>query len=224
MKKYISATLCIAISLCMFGCKNEKSDTSESVKERPTDGPVETTTEASTENTSETSESTSKVQGETAVLDEETSFLKGYPMFTLYSEDLKDGIWPDICSYLAPGKNSSPALSWEPVEGASVYVVYMVDTDAGNWLHWKQNGITETSLAQGFGDSDYIGPYPPSGATHNYEIYVIALKKQLAKAKGALNSKNTKLPTFMQALDTDDDGNTGNIISYGRISGQFTGK
>ena len=204
MKKYISATLCIAISLCMFGCKNEKSDTSESVKERPTDGPVETTTEASTENTSETSESTSKVQGETAVLDEETSFLKGYPMFTLYSEDLKDGIWPDICSYLAPGKNLSP--------------------DAGNWLHWKQNGITETSLAQGFGDSDYIGPYPPSGATHNYEIYVIALKKQLAKAKGALNSKNTKLPTFMQALDTDDDGNTGNIISYGRISGQFTGK
>lgn len=224
MKKIISAALCVALSLSVFGCKNEKAQTSSSIQETPTDGPIETTTQVTSEETSATSESTSETQAETTVPDEETSLLKGYPMFTLTSDDLKNGFWPDDCGHLPPCKDLSPALSWEPVEGASVYVIYMVDPDANNWLHWKQNGITDTKLPQGFGGSDYVGPYPPGGATHHYDIYVVALKKQLAKVKGALNAKNIKHPDFMQALDTDDDGNTGNIIAYGRITGLFTGK
>lgn len=224
MKKIINAVLCIALSLSLFGCKSEKAETSSSVQEAPTDGPIETTTQATTENTSATSESTTETQAETTIPDEETSLLKGYPMFSLTSEDLQNGCWPEVCGYLAPGEDLSPALSWEPVEGASVYVIYMVDPDANYWLHWKQNGITETNLARGFGGSDYVGPYPPAGATHLYDIYVVALKKPLAKVKGGLNSKNLKIADFMKALDTDDDGNTGNIISYGRISGLFTSK
>jgi len=224
MKKMISAVLCIALSLTLFGCKSEKTEASSSVLETPTDGPAETTTEASSENTTTTSESTSDTQAETTSLDEETSLLKGYPMFTLSSDDLENGSWARICGHEAPGQDLSPALSWDPVEGAAVYVIYMVDTDANYWLHWKQNGITETKLAQGFGGNDYVGPYPPAGSTHNYEIYVIALKNPLAKVKGALNSRNMKLPNFLTALDTDDDGNTGNIIAYGRISGLFSSK
>lgn len=224
MKKIIHGVLCVALSLCLFGCKSEKAETSSSVQERPTDGLIETTTEATTESTSATTESTTETQAETTVPDEETSLLKGYPMFTLTSEDLKNGYWLDDCGHLAPGKNQSPELSWDPVEGASVYVIYMVDLDANYWLHWKQNGITETKLARGFGGSDYAGPYPPDGTTHQYDIYVIALKNPLAKVKGGLGMKNMKIADFMQALDTDDDGNTGNIISYGRISGLFTSK
>ncbi len=221
MKKLISAFLCIALSFSLFGCKSEKETTSVT-----TENSIETTIASTTEETTTatTSESTTETQSETTILDEETSLLKGYPMFTLSSKDLKDNYWPDICSHVAPGQDLSPALSWEPVEGASVYVIYMVDPDANYWLHWKQNGITETNLAQGFGGTDFVGPYPPSGATHQYEIYVIALKTPLAKVKGGLNSKNLKIADFMQALDTDDDGNTGNILAYGRISGLFTGK
>ena len=140
-------------------------------------------------------------------------------------ESLKDGYWDEITANTVSGQNLSPDLSWEPVEGASCYAIYMVDINTHYFLHWVQGDITETSLAQGFaGSKYYIGMYPPPGDTHVYNIYVLALKNPVDRVKGSVNGISPKFPDFIKALDTDKDGNTGNIISVGKISGKFIGK
>ena len=150
-------------------------------------------------------------------------YLDGYSTFNVTSESLTDGIWNDITSNTNIGENKSPQLSWEPVEGAAVYAVYMFDTNTNGYLHWKSGGITETSLPEGWASPlDYNGPHIGHGYTHNFDIYVIALKAPVEKLKGTVNGQNKKLGEFIKELDTDKDGNTVNIISYGRISGLFT--
>jgi phosphatidylethanolamine-binding protein (PEBP) family uncharacterized protein len=123
------------------------------------------------------------------------------------------------------GSNVSPQISWEPVEGATCYAIYMTDTTAGNFIHWKSANVTETTLPQGWAtDSDYIGPYPPPGATHDYDIYVVALKNPVERAKGAFKSSNPNFEENVLALDTDVDGATGNMIAYGYLTGTYTAK
>ena len=60
------------------------------------------------------------------------------------------------------------------------------------------------------------------GDTHIYDVYVIALKEPVERLKGGLNGSNPKFVEFIQGLDTDSEGNTGNIIAYGKLSGSFT--
>ena len=179
----------------------------------------ETTVEATETSTSETTtESTS------ASSSEETSSSESEEVtFELSSEDLKDGVWDNVISNTSAGENKSPELKWEAVEGAKQYVIYMVDPDGGNWLHWKSEGVTETSLPRGWAsDKEYVGPYPPSGSTHTYDVYVVALKAPAEKVRGIFDSGNPKFNEYIKALDTDANGNSGNIISYGYLSGTFT--
>ena len=99
----------------------------------------------------------------------------------------------------------------------------MFDTNTNGYLHWKSGNITETNLPEGWASPlEYNGPHIGHGYTHNFDIYVIALKSPVEKIKGSVNGKNKKLGEFIKELDTDKDGNTGNIISYGKISGLFT--
>ena len=98
----------------------------------------------------------------------------------------------------------------------------MDDPNAGDFMHWKSDNVTETSLDEGWApESEYVGPYPPSGATRTYEVYVVALKAPVEKVKGTLGT-NPKFEENFKALDTDAEGNSGNIIAVGRISGTFT--
>ena len=91
-------------------------------------------------------------------------------------------------------------------------------------LHWKAGGITVTELPQGWASSsDYIGPNPGAGVTHVYEIYVVALKGPVERLKGGVRSVALNFETFIQELDIDSEGNTGNILAYGKISGTYTG-
>ena len=150
-------------------------------------------------------------------------YLEGLPTFEVASKDLADGVWDDIISNTDIGENKSPQLSWEPVEGASEYAIYMFDTNTNGYLHWKSGGITETTLPEGWASPlDYNGPHIGHGYTHNFDIYVIALKAPVERLKGTVNGQNKKLGEFITELDTDIDGNKGNIISYGKISGLYT--
>ena len=150
-------------------------------------------------------------------------YLDGYDTFEVSSTDLTDGIWDDVISNTDIGENKSPQLKWEPVEGAAVYAVYMFDTNTNGYLHWKSGGITETTLPEGWASPlDYNGPHIGHGYTHNFDIYVIALKAPVERLKGTVNGQNKKLGEFITELDTDIDGNKGNIISYGKISGLYT--
>ncbi len=138
--------------------------------------------------------------------------------FEVTSEDLHAGIWDTAITNTAYGKDVSPALSWDPVDGADCYIIYMVDPTAKNWMHWKSNGVTDTDLEQGWAsDDEYVGPYPPSG-THDYVVYVIALKESVSSIGGSFDSANADFAAIAKELNSD----TGNILAYGVISGTYT--
>ena len=161
----------------------------------------------------------------TETVDEDIFKDSGLNTFAMSSEDLKDGVWDPVISNTKEGMNVSPQLAWEADSEATSYVIYMVDTSAGEWIHWKSNNVTETNIPQGWApESEYIGPYPAPGATHNYDIYVIALKQPVERAKGALKTSNPRFVENVMALDETEDGTGGNILGYGRITGTYTAK
>ena len=142
--------------------------------------------------------------------------------FSVTSENLHDGVWDTVITNTDSGNNLSPQLSWDSIDGVSCYAIYMTDSSAGNWIHWKSNNVTETDIPEGWAsESEYIGPYPPSG-THNYEIYVLALKKPVDSLKGSFDGADPDIKADILSLDTDNDGSEGNIAAYGCISGTYT--
>ena len=209
-RKLTSLILCSAIALAIAGCGTAPVTSA-------TSGPVESTAESTTKSTAD---STTEAPAPDNSKDE---FVSEYAAFKVTSPNLNSGKWDDKIGERAEAKGVSPALSWDPVEGASCYAIYMVDLDTHYFLHWVQGDITETSLAEGgAAPGKYIGPYPEPGSTHRYNIYVIALKNPVERVKGGSNSINPKFPEFIKALDTDASGNTGNIISVGRVCGTYT--
>lgn len=138
--------------------------------------------------------------------------------FEVTSDDLHDGVWDTVITNTSYGDNMSPAISWKPVDGAECYVIYMVDPSAHNWMHWKSNDVTDTELERGWASEDeYVGPYPPSG-THDYDIYVIALKHSVDAIGGTFNSSNADFKGIVKAIDKPE----GNIMAYGYLSGTYT--
>ncbi len=224
MRKMKKKMILMLAMVCMFafamtGCANtQESAPSASSQEETTQ--AETTEEETEEPAEEETESKKPKRGQVSTVD-----INDYDFgtFEVTSEDLVDGVWNSAISNTGNGSNVSPQLSWEPVEGAESYVIYMVDTMAGNWIHWLSNNVTETELAQGWApEGEYVGPYPPPGGSHTYEIYVVALKQPVEKAEGTLDASD---PIFMKklvALDAAPDGSEGNIIAYGHIVGTYT--
>lgn len=148
--------------------------------------------------------------------------LNSKSQFSVSSDDLHNGVWDAVISNTSEGSNYSPALSWTPVDNAESYVIYMVDTSANNWMHWKSGNITKTELPSGWArSSEYIGPYPPSG-THRYEIYIFALKNSPSQLKGNFDDENSDFSSIISSLDKDSAGESGNMFSYGHISGTYT--
>lgn len=211
-------------ALLLSACSgSEGAETSLTETSQSADTVIESESSAVTQ-TDETAIETSQTAVETTMptVNEDGAFDFGTDVIELSSEDLVDGVWIDDISNTMAGSNVSPELSWEPVEGAQEYVIYMVDTTAYYWYHWKMDGVTETSLARGFGGTSYIGPYPSPGSTHTYDIYVIAIANSVDRVRGSLNTQNPNFPSFLYQLDTDIDGNSGNILAMGRLSGTFT--
>ena len=215
--KVIAALLCASMVAGIAGCTTVETAASQ----------AETTAAATTE---AVQESESETEAATPVItDSGVDFLAGHQKFEVTSTDLVDGVWADVISNTNRGNNVSPELKWEAVDGAGEYIIYMVDMNTPDmivcgFIHWKSNGITVTELPQGWApSSDFVGPWPPAGITHIYEIYVVALKEPVERLKGGVNANNPNFESFITGLDTDSEGNTGNILAYGKISGTFTG-
>ena len=174
---------------------------------------------------SEDTESTDVASDNTAMegTSKYNAFIDDYLSFEVTSTSLNNGVWDDVISYTDKGENKSPQLEWSAVDGAALYVIIMDDPNAGDFMHWKSDNVTETSLDEGWAPkSDYMGPYPPGGVTHTYEVYVVALRAPVERIKGTFNASNPKFEENFKALDTDAEGNSGNIIAVGRLSGTFT--
>lgn len=181
-----------------------------------TEAPQQTALSSETESTQQTADEAESTQQEAPAFDPES-----LPAITLTSENLHDGVWDAVISNTNKGENRSPQLAWEPVAGAACYAVYMVDTGASYWLHWKSLNVTETTLAEGAAsEKEYIGPYPPSG-THHYEIRVYALRESVKEEKSRFDSGNFGFDDMMTALDKSSSG-AGNVLAYGTLTGSYT--
>ena len=150
--------------------------------------------------------------------------------FSVSSEDLQKGVWNDVIANTDRGENLSPQLSWDKIQEADAYVIYMIDPDGNNWLHMKSGSVVETSISRGqirsitgqtTDDPSYIGPYPPAG-THHYEIYVFALRQKKDGYYGTVNVPSEGIEKIGSMIDVYENGDVGNVIAYGKISGTYT--
>ena len=221
MKSINKISLIISIAACVLfsGCSgnSSSSDTAESSSSETVETTVVEATEAET-TTEEVTEAATKAP----------DFLSGLLTFDVTSESLGDE-WDESMSNTDLGENKSPQLSWSEVEGASVYAAYLIDETASNFLHMKKGGIESTSLNAGdvstveTDTGRYIGPYPPEG-THEYVAYVFALSEAPERYVGAVNSSGRSAAEIAEKLDVKPDGETGNVLAYGRLSGNYTRK
>lgn len=93
--------------------------------------------------------------------------------------------------YTCDGANVSPPLAWTGVPTGTVALVLLVDDpDAGNFVHWivldlpgadgslpkgvNPSAATPQQGRNGFGNTGWGGPCPPSG-THHYRFTLTAL-------------------------------------------------
>ncbi|MCR5847983.1 MAG: hypothetical protein K6G75_07670 [Lachnospiraceae bacterium] len=146
------------------------------------------------------------------------------PTFKVTSECLKAGVWDDKITNTSYGDKLSPDLSWDEVEGAAKYAVIMIDS---GWLHMdvltEDTSLAEGAYSRGERWEQYVGPYPPAG-THTYSVFVFALKNEPGDFYLGFDNGANDINKIYQGLDTDIDGNTGNVISFGRLDGNYTHK
>ena len=127
--------------------------------------------------------------------------------------------------YTCDGENTNPRILIDGTSDNAVsLVLIMDDPDASrgvfvHWLVWNidpgvkeigENGVREKFLqgVNGAGNSQYIGPCPPSG-THRYFFKVYALDKRIDLVAGA---NKEDLEKSMQ----------GHIIAFGELIGVYS--
>ena len=224
-KKIAALVLCAAALMNLAGCSDtEAAPAAETTAASVSEETTETTAVETTEQieASETTATEPEMTVVPLIADENGNLMSQFEEFELTSEDIEDGFWVDAISSSPAGDDVSPQLSWDPVDGAGQYIIYMVDVSANYLIHWKAEGVTETHLDRGWADSFYFGPYPRTGLTNTYDIYVIAIRNPIDRLRGSLRVPNENFPLFLAYLDIDAEGNTGNIIAYGHISAQYS--
>ena len=131
--------------------------------------------------------------------------------------------------YTCDGEDISPALKWEPVEGAVSYALIADDPDApvGGWVHWvifnipsevtelpeniPDDAVLENGAVQGknsWPKIGYGGPCPPSG-THHYYFKIYALDAMLDLDSSAVKAD------VLKAMQ-------GHILAQGELMGTYS--
>lgn len=166
---------------------------------------------------------------EDALMMESSTFIKKTAFddqifLSVTSKDVKDGVWDDKITNTNYGENLSPELTWDPVEGATNYVVVMID---GAWLHMdvftSETHLDAGAIKRGSRGDQYVGPYPPNG-THTYSVFVFALKNESGKVKLSFDAGGNSIDQIYTSLNVDKNGNSGNVIAVGRLDGNYTHK
>ena len=166
---------------------------------------------------------------EEALMQESSTFIKKISFadlnsFNVTSSNINEGVWDDKITNTKYGEDKSPELTWDAVDGASRYVVVMID---GAWLHMDvfttETHLDEGAVGRGQRGEQYVGPYPPNG-THTYSVFVFALKDEPGKVKYSFDAGGNSIDMIYSGLDKDNDGNEGNVIAFGRLDGNYTHK
>ena len=152
-------------------------------------------------------------------VDKSKVYWDSLPVFEVTTTSIENGEWKRETG-LKEG-NNSPALSWEPVECATKYAVFMIDTSTTNWLSWYVI-VDKTTLYEGeFTDqSVYVGPYPPG--THTYEVFVIALADDPKPCSFPMDASGGDINAKANLLNVKADGSAGNVLAYGTVKAPYT--
>lgn len=141
------------------------------------------------------------------------------PLIEVTSDNANNGEW-DVDIGLKEG-NLSPELTWDEVDGAGCYAVFMIDVSTTTWLMWYVV-VDTTHFDKGrYTDStEYVGPYPPGA--HDFIVYVVALKDVPKISSYPLDQITGDIDDKLNVLNTDTEGNTGNVLAYGYIKATYT--
>ena len=154
-------------------------------------------------------------------VDENKVYVDALPTFTVSSTSIESGMWKDAVGLKT--ENLSPELTWDAVDGAAKYAVLMIDeTTAGKWLHWYTL-VDKTHLDEGEYtdlDSGYAGPYPPD--THQYNVYIVALKDEPAEFSHKVDTTGEDFSGRLNYLNIASDGSAGNVLAYGVVEAEYT--
>jgi hypothetical protein len=100
---------------------------------------------------------------------------------------------PIPAEHTCDGADASPPLAWIDVpDGVAAFALLVTDPDAGGFVHWVLADIPAEVRelpagegdalgvpgANGFGDTGWGGPCPPSGE-HRYEFRLYALSERV---------------------------------------------
>lgn len=167
----------------------------------------------------------------TACADTETGMttddLKATSALRVTSQDIENGVWDPNIASVSGAANMSPQLEIAEADGAESYCIYMLDESADNWLHWYVPELKKCELERGE-ETDgamYKGPYPPNGKEHTYTVFVFALKN--TPDGGFPNSFDAPFMPASELFEKHLDisgGESGNVISYGYVSGKYAAK
>lgn len=141
------------------------------------------------------------------------------PLIEVTSDNANNAEW-DVDIGLKEG-NLSPELTWDEVDGAGCYAVFMIDVSTTTWLMWYVV-VDTTHFDKGrYTDStEYVGPYPPGA--HDFIVYVVALKDVPKISSYPLDQITGDIDDKLNVLNTDTEGNTGNVLAYGYIKATYT--
>ena len=210
MNKKILVSALLSASVLLTACSGGTSESTAAATESTT---AETTLETTAETTTETT------AAETTAGETESAF----PVINnITSEDIKDGKWVDSVACNSVGKNESPQLKWDPVEGAGGYVIYMLDTTVGNEIQWKTTAETN-ELPHGKDNKrvNYFGPHPDG--LNDYQVLVYAVKKVPDKIPGVIHTSQLFFEKFEEKIDDVGEG-PGNIIAKGVLEASYETK
>ena len=151
--------------------------------------------------------------------DESKVYKDSLTVIEVTSDDAVDGAW-NVDIGLKEG-NLSPELTWEEVNGAGCYAVFMIDVSTTTWLMWYVI-VDTTHFDKGrYTDStEYVGPYPPGA--HDFIVYVVALKDEPKISSYPLDQVTGDIDDKLNVLNTAADGSIGNVLAYGSVKATYT--
>ena len=210
MNKKILVSALLSASVLLTACSGGTSESTAAATESTT---AETTLETTAETTTETT------TAETTAGETESAF----PVINnITSEDIKDGKWVDSVACNSIGKNESPQLKWDPVEGAGGYIIYMLDVTVGNEIQWKTSAETnELPHAYDNKREKYFGPHPDG--LNEYTVNIYAVKKLPEKIPGVVHTSQLFFNKIEDKIDDIGEG-PGNIIAKGTLNASYETK
>lgn len=147
-------------------------------------------------------------------------FLSGATM-DVTSDSQTYGVWNEDIT------ESAPELSFEPVEGASYYVIYMVDESSNNRMLWYVPHVDDTIVPAGTGE--YTGPVlTEDEGEHNLTVYVYALQGKpglgidLELGDASLSGDLLYYDILNVIEGTSSPYMYGNVIAYGYVTGTYS--